>query len=216
MAEFRTVNKETLKRLRRKRWVRLPGRKKLKIPADMQWNMRFFNSQLLKGLLAGETVQQIADRIFPEIMDKTNLFGHTIKEVDDIIRRNRQAALRNARTMVTGAENAGRLDSYKTLEEQGVIQKKRWIATPDDRTRASHVEIDGEEQDINEPFSNGCMYPGDPDGELSEVINCRCSMGDRIIGFMRSDGSIAYVGGEREETLHDRQMEQEKERRRWQ
>ncbi len=25
-------------------------------------------------------------------------------------------------------------------------------------------------------FSNGCMYPGDPDGKPSEVYNCRCTM----------------------------------------
>lgn len=211
MADFTIINKETIKRLRRKRWVRLPKRK-IKIPKDMQWNRRFLNAQLLKGLLAGETMQQIADRIFPEIMDKTNLFGHTIQEVNKLIERNRQAAIRNARTMVTGAENAGRLDSYRSLDEQGVMQVKKWIATPDDRTRASHLAIDGEEQEIEQPFSNGCMYPGDPDGEPEEVYNCRCSMGSRIVGFKGANGTVFYVG-EREETLHDRQIEQERRRR---
>jgi hypothetical protein len=27
---------------------------------------------------------------------------------------------------------------------------------------------------INEPFTNGLMYPLDPTGAADEVINCRC------------------------------------------
>lgn len=212
MADFTLINKETIERLRRKRWARLP-KKKVKIPKDMRWNRRFFNSQLLKGLLAGETVDEIADRIYPEIMDKTDLFGHTIKEINNIIKRNRQAAIRNARTMVTGAENAGRLDSYRSLDEQGVVQKKVWMATPDDRTRESHIDIDGEEQDIEQPFSNGCMHPGDASGPPDEVWMCRCSMSTHIVGFRRPDGSISKVKGGRDQTTHQPQMKAERQRR---
>ena len=46
----------------------------------------------------------------------------------------------------------------------------------DDRTRPSHLELDGERRDLDEEFSNGLQYPGDPDGDPSEVYNCRCTM----------------------------------------
>ena len=116
--------------------------------------------------------------------------------------------------MTTAAENAGRIDSYKNLEKQGVVQKKVWIATPDDRTRESHLEIDGEEVGINQEFSNGCMFPGDPDcDDPGEVLNCRCSMRTHIVGFRRADGSISKVNYGRDETTHDAQIQAEKEER---
>ena len=115
--------------------------------------------------------------------------------------------------MVTGAENAGRLDSYENLANQGVVQKKVWIATPDERTRESHLDIDGEEVDIEQEFSNGLMYPADPNGEPEEVWNCRCSMRTHIIGFMNADGTITEIGYERDTTMHDEQMQEEKDRR---
>jgi hypothetical protein len=87
------------------------------------------------------------------------------------------------------------------------------MATPDDRTRPTHIDIDGEEVDIDEPFSNDCMFPGDGNGPAEEVWCCRCSMRDHIIGFMRANGSISYVEHERDESMHDEQMAEEKERR---
>ena len=34
--------------------------------------------------------------------------------------------------------------------------------------------VDGEIRALDEKFSNGLMYPGDPSGSAAEVINCRC------------------------------------------
>ena len=116
-------------------------------------------------------------------------------------------------TMLTGAENAGRQDSYEDLTEQGVVMKKVWIATPDDHTRESHFDLDGEEVDVDEEFSNGCMYPGDPNGDPPEVYNCRCSMRTHIVGFKKNDGSVVEVKGDRGSTMHEEQMEAEEERR---
>jgi GntR family transcriptional repressor for pyruvate dehydrogenase complex len=115
--------------------------------------------------LSGESMDKIANRILP------------------IVDSNKSAAIRNARTMVTGAENGGRLDSYHRLEEDGVILEKGWMATMDDRVRESHAELDGEYVGIDDPFSNGLMYPGDPDGDPEEVYNCRCTMVTRIVAF---------------------------------
>lgn len=213
---FNIINKDTVKRLERDGKIKLPKRK-LNIPKDRRWNEKSLNSAVLKGINNGDSVQKIANRIFPEIMRNTDFTGKTRNQIygkGGIIAKNRESAIRAARTMTTSAQNNGRLDSYNNLDEQGVVQKKVWIATPDDRTRESHLEMDGEEVDINEEFSNGCMFPGDANcGDPAEVWNCRCSMRDHIIGFRKADGSISYVEHDRDDTTHERQMEEEKERR---
>ena len=191
LATFSLLDESTVKKLQKDGDIKLP-RKKIDVPKDMRWNTKQMSSKLLHGILNGDSIPKIA------------------KSLEDVIGNNQASTTRNARTMVTGAENAGRLDSYDNLAEQGVVQKKVWIATPDSRTRESHIEIDGEEVDIDADFSNGCKYPGDPDGDPSEVWNCRCSMRDHIIGFRRADGTIAKVGAKRNDTMHDEQMAAEK------
>jgi HK97 family phage portal protein len=75
-----------------------------------------------------------------------------------------------ARTEVHNATQYGTMKGY----EQAGLQIKIWVAVMDDATRESHQMVDGEEVPINMAFSNGLMYPGDPNGPAEEVINCRC------------------------------------------
>jgi len=49
---------------------------------------------------------------------------------------------------------------------------KQWIAIEDNRTRHSHSLVDGEKRALDDQFSNGLMFPGDPEGGPEEVINC--------------------------------------------
>lgn len=187
---FTLLDAHTVERLQRDGDIKLP-RKKVDIPKDERWNTKQMSSKLLQGILAGDDISTIA------------------KSLMQVIGNNAASAVRNARTMVTGAENVGRLDSYEDLAEKGVVQKKVWIATADDRTRESHLLLDGEEVDIDKPFSNGLMYPADPSGDPSEVYNCRCSMRDHIVGFRRADGTISLVGAERDTTSHAGKIEEE-------
>lgn len=169
--------------------------KQLNYSKDIKWNTKQINSSVLQGILQGESVDKIAKRIQP------------------IVNNNENAAMRNARTMVTQAENNGKLDSYKRLEAMGIVAKKVWIATPDDRTRESHLWLDGEQVDPDQEFSNGLRFPADPAGAPEEVYNCRCTMGTEIIGFKKSDGSISKVEYNAESTLHDEQIKEEKAER---
>jgi len=203
---FNVINKDVVDRLRRDGDIELP-RKQLAIPKDQQWNTKQMTSMVLKGLENGDSMRDISKSIFPEIMSKEDLTGKTEKEIKGIIKKNKDSAIRNARTMVTSAENHGRLDSYKSLVKQGVVMKKEWESTPDDRTRPSHVDIDGEEQDVDKTFSNGCMFPGDGHGPAEEVWMCRCAMGGHILGFKRGDGSVSRVNYTRDTTTHESQME---------
>ena len=55
------------------------------------------------------------------------------------------------------------------------MEYKIWHAAHDSRTRKSHLDVDEEIVPIDQPFSNGLMYPGDKSGPIEEWVNCRCS-----------------------------------------
>lgn len=138
---------------------------------DERWNRQRLNAQVLQGILRGESIPKIAKRLEP------------------MIDGNRAAAIRNARTAVTYAENQGRLDSMEAAKEEcGLVYKKQWIATHDNRTRESHLEVDGEEVFLDEYFSNGLRCPGDPTGDPAELYNCRCTMNRVLWGTVSEDG----------------------------
>ena len=98
---------------------------------------------------------------------------------------NETAAIRNARTMVTGAENKGRQDSYARATADGIILQKEWIATNDSRTRHSHAMLDGAIVDQDKKFDNGLMFPGDTNGRPEETWNCRCTVAAVVKGFRK-------------------------------
>ena len=126
------------------------------------------------------------------IVTSSILQGKSIKSMaNDLQKRittmSRDSAIRTARTAVTGAQNAGRQDSYAAAEKMGVKLKKEWLATLDSRTRHSHAMLDGEQVDQNEKFSNGCRFPGDPQGPPHEIYNCRCTLVAAVDGVDTSD-----------------------------
>lgn len=128
------------------------------IAKDKRWNRQHIQSAVLQGILTGEPMKDIAKRL------------------EHVVGMTENAAMRNARTAVTGAENAGRIDSYKRAESMGIKMQQVWMATLDGRTRDSHVMLDGERRDVGKEFSNGCRYPGDPKGAPGEIYNCRCTL----------------------------------------
>lgn len=65
-------------------------------------------------------------------------------------------------------------DSRRIAKNKGADIVRMWDAALDGRTRDSHARVDGEIRELDEKFSNGLMFPGDPSGSAAEVINCRC------------------------------------------
>lgn len=173
--------------------------KTLDYAKDMAWNKRQINSSVLQGILQGESIGKMSKRLLP------------------VVDNNKNAAIRTARTMVTGAENRGRRDRYLEYEEEGLVINKVWIATPDGRTRAWHLDMDGQEVGSDEPFIDGhgneLEYPGDPMAEPETVYNCRCSMRSHILGVRDSNGKMHPISNYRTNDLHDRQIRAERSRR---
>ena len=142
--------------------------KELDPAKDIPWNMKKINAETLQGILQGESMDKIAKRIM---------------NVQDM---NKTQAIRSARTIVTGAENKGRQDSYARAEADGIILQKEWLSTNDGRTRHSHAALDGVIVDQDKKFDNGLMYPGDPSGRPEEVYNCRCTLVAKVNGFKKA------------------------------
>lgn len=149
---------------------------------DIPWNMKKINAETLQGILQGESMDKIAKRIM------------NVQEM------NKTQAIRSARTIVTGAENKGRQDSYKRAEADGIILQKEWLATNDGRTRHSHAMLDGAIVDQDKKFENGLMYPGDPSGRPEEVYNCRCTLVAKVNGFKKAQVQKAMAEKKAEAT----------------
>jgi SPP1 gp7 family putative phage head morphogenesis protein len=89
-------------------------------------------------------------------------------------------AERIARTETVQALNTGAHEGYLLAG----IQRQKWLAIRDGRTRDSHAELHGTIVGINEPFvfvgeggrKVSLRYPGDPSGPPEEIINCRCTI----------------------------------------
>lgn len=70
-------------------------------------------------------------------------------------------------------------ESRKAAAKRGADVVRQWDSALDGRTRPSHARVDGEIRELDEKFSNGLMYPGDPSGGAAEVVNCRCTANTR-------------------------------------
>lgn len=81
------------------------------------------------------------------------------------------------RTEVVRAFNFASLEGAKASELELI---KEWITEIDNRTRSSHIRIDGQQRALDEKFNvNGhpADHPGDPALPGKESIHCRCSQG---------------------------------------
>lgn len=136
-----------------------PPERALKRGIDLEWGKKQITASVTSSILQGKGIKGMADDLQRRITDMS-----------------RDSAIRTARTAVTGAQNAGRMDSYAAAGKMGIKLKKEWLATLDSRTRHSHAMLDGEQVEQAKKFSNGCRFPGDPQGPPWEIYNCRCTL----------------------------------------
>ena len=185
---FTLVDADTVRNLAVTDTSLLPH-KELDPAKDIPWNMKKINAETLQGILQGESMDKIAKRL------------RNVQEM------NKTQAIRSARTIVTGAENKGRQDSYARAEADGIILQKEWLSTNDGRTRHSHAVLDGAIVDQDKKFDNGLMYPGDPSGRPEEVYNCRCTLVAKINGFKKAQVQKAMAEKQQEEPKPQKPIE---------
>ena len=176
---YALYNRYTVERLIKDKPNLLP-RPGVRVTKDMLYNKQVLTSSVLQTVLQGEDIYRLAKRLRPEVAEKATAEYFGVHTAEALEHKLNVAAMRTARTMVTSAQNGGRIEGYKRAERLGIKTLKVWIATPDSRVRDSHARLDGEERETEEEFSNGCKYPGDPNGDPEEVYNCRCTLGTQL------------------------------------
>lgn len=107
------------------------------------------------GIEAGEGTSQLIERIQ--------------KHMPDV------QAERAATIATSEAHTSMQAGSFEQMKFGGV-RTKTWVTAGDSDVRDSHAGVNGETVPIDQRFSNGLMYPGDPSGAPGEIINCRCDM----------------------------------------
>lgn len=137
----------------------------LDVQKAWRWNAQHLQSTITQAAASGSSVEDIA------------------KDLRRVMAMNVRDSIRVARTAMTGAENAGRVDAYRRAQAMGIEIEQVWLATLDGVTRPSHRALDGEAAEVGGTFSNGCRFPGDPSGPASEVMNCRCTLIASLRGF---------------------------------
>ena len=116
------------------------------------------NKAIQNGLKNGETLSEISKAIVSKTGGKIGEWRASVI----------------ARTEVHTASQQGALEAVAST---GIPFKKEWVSVEDDRTREDHGDVNGEEVGLHEKFSVGdseLAYPGDPNGDAEQVINCRC------------------------------------------
>ena len=138
-----------------------PPKRALKRGIDLAYGKKQITASVTSSILQGKSIKHMADDLQKRITTMS-----------------RDSAIRTARTAVTGAQNAGRMDSYTAAEKMGVKLKREWVAALDNRTRHAHAMLDGQQAEIDKPFKvdgYDIMFPGDTSAPGYLVYNCRCT-----------------------------------------
>lgn len=189
-ADFTLWDEQTVKRLIVEQpdlMPYYPPKRALQRGIDLKYGKQQITASVTSSILQGKSIPKIANNLQQRMQDM-----------------NRTSAIRTARTAVTGAQNAGRLDTYRAARDMGIKMKKRWLATLDGRTRHAHAMLDGQTVNVDKPFKvDGyeIMYPGDTSAPGYLVYNCRCTQIAEVDGEDTSSGGRRAIDPETGESV---------------
>lgn len=180
--QFTIINQEAVKELMTKDPDLIPWKAVPDVAEDKKWNRQHIQEAVRQGIVKGDSMDKIADRLLP------------------VVNMDKNAAIRTARTAVNGIENKGRKDATERVKEAGIPMDEMWSSTHDGRTRDTHILLDKTYPNDQGLFGEGIIptgnlleYPGDPSGDPEEIYNCRCGLLSFIKGIDHSKDDELYA-----------------------
>ena len=173
----------------------LKGKKEITEIDDVLITNEMFNKWVERyGLLKSEELNQTSKKkllkALRQTMSESIENGDGLEVMKDKLQKSARGVFSElsdtrayliARTETGASVNMGQMATYKATG----IEQKEWIATLDDRTRDSHIVMDGQIADIDMTFDvpneteggvDAMLYPSDPNGSAGNVCNCRCTV----------------------------------------
>lgn len=162
------------------------------IDVDKRWNKQHINNAITQGILQGDSIPDIASRL-----ERVTGMGYN-------------AAVRNARTATTAAENRGRITSYEHAKARGIQLEQEWQSAWDNKVRHEHRLLDGQRVAVGKKFEvDGAKiaFPGDPEAPGYLIYNCRCTLVPILKGYDHdSKQGFSYGDMSYEEWKHELQV----------
>jgi len=135
------------------------AQRETKLKEVNETTLKELSASVLEALRNGEPFDQLAERVKAIFQDATDRRAGVV-----------------AGTETNSAVNAGRFLGMKAAR----VERKRWQTADDEKVRPAHAEAEVDYAKgipIDQPFIVGgeeLMYPGDANGSIGNVINCRC------------------------------------------
>ncbi len=130
-------------------------------------------------------IQQTRDEITQGIIQGKS-YAQTSKILSDKLSIGASKAIRIVRTESGRAVSQARKEVFESIKdnskETGIEVAREWVPVFDDRTRDSHIEMEGQQADENDQFTlpDGTKTDGPRlSGIAEEDINCRCT--ERVV-----------------------------------
>jgi len=132
------------------------------------------NDEIREAAASNETIGEAADRV----QRRLRQMADGDRDPDTDVSQSR--ARRIAQTSTTTAFERGQQTAFRDLDMYGM----RWLSQRDGRVRGGHLEADGQQVRMGQPFQVGpdrsgptenLRFPGDPKGSPANIINCRCT-----------------------------------------
>ena len=151
--------------------------------------------RLLEELSLEALTRRLRDRRFDATLRRAVRTGQplTREQIDRMVERYRERSLKFrsetiARTEALRSVNEGTEEMFRQAIDAGAVDPDRlvrqWNTAADERVRASHSTMDGQQRPFGEPFisgnGNNLRHPGDINAPASETINCRCVLSTRL------------------------------------
>lgn len=157
--------------------------KRASMGVSVQWSedvKRYLDRYLLSKAVIpiSEKTKEIILKVLKEGIDE----GWGVERIVRELMENQEIKNRARKIVRTESVRAANIGYMIGAYDSEWEQVKTWVSVNDSRTRRTHTHygVGGEKKGLMQPFSNGLMFPGDPNAPAKETINCRCRLTFRI------------------------------------